>query len=200
MTTKEVESAVKSASPDDVVHIDQFGRKYSFRVFVYAYTVGKEELCVDLAKAYRTKVVLDPDRYEMIRRTNFYPEIFTKNPGEGFIHLTKHFNYASRERGEAAIHITLTGWINCKHYMCLKKGEYQVPYSSHSNYPELDEFIALVRPSVIKNIVIEDKKDTDIDPDGIDSLRTYKFWLSHFKQRGMDLLSELTRRDVRGSV
>ena len=33
------------------------------QVFIYCYTIGKEEICVDLAKKFNTKIILDPDRY-----------------------------------------------------------------------------------------------------------------------------------------
>lgn len=33
---------------------------------MYCYTIGKEELCIELAKHYNTKIVLDAERYRMI--------------------------------------------------------------------------------------------------------------------------------------
>lgn len=47
------------------------------RVFIYCYTVGKEEICLELAKAYQTKIILDNDRFRMIKKVNFYPDYFT---------------------------------------------------------------------------------------------------------------------------
>jgi hypothetical protein len=191
-----IESATKSNPSTKIFHIDQMGRKYKFRVFIYCYTVGKEEICIDLARAYQTKIVLDADRYRMIKRINYHEEFFTVNPDEGFIHLSKGINSSSKIEYEHAIHISLTGWINCKSYMCLKKGEYQVAYSSHSNFEELDEFVSIVRPSVIKPVVIERKEDSDLEVQAVKSLSGYLFWLQNMKQRGFELLSYLSRRKV----
>ena len=196
MVEKLTDSATKDFNKNQRYHIDHFGRVYNFRVFIYCYTVGKEEICLDLARAYQTKIVLDADRYQMVKKTGFFPEYFTVNPDEGFIFLTKGINHTVKESCNNVIHISLTGWINCKSYMCLKKGEYQVAYSSHSNFPELDEFVSIVRPSLIKPVVIERKEDTDLEVEAVKSLSGYFFWLQNLKQRGLALLSLLMRRKI----
>ena len=196
---KTIKSGMKENTTEDIRHVDQFGRKYNFRVFIYCYTVGKEEICVDLARAYNTKIVLDNDRHRMIKSIGYHPDLFTTNPEEGFIHLTKGINSISRIAGSNIIHISLTGWINCKSYMCLKKNEYQVAYSSHSNFGELDEFVGLIRPCVIKPVVVERQEDTDLEVEAVKSLSGYFFWLQHLKQRGLVLLSCLKRREISGT-
>lgn len=197
MVERSIESPSKAAAQTDtVLHVDQHGRKYNFRVFIYCYTVGKEELCIDLARAYRTKIVLDAGRYRMIKMTNFFPEHFTTDPNEGFIHLTKGIHDPIIKHTEQAIHIRLTGWINTKSYMSLRKGNYSVAYSSHSNFPELDEFVSFVRPCIISNIVISDRSDNDMEVEGVNSLSGTFFLNSHIKQRGLQLLSKFTRRQV----
>ena len=179
-----------------VFHIDQKGNRYTFRVFIYCYTVGKEEICLELAKYYKTKIVVDKDRYRMIQSLNYYREYFTNDSSEGFIHLSKGIHTASKTSKDDSIHIVLTGWINCKSYLCLKKGQYQVAYSSHSNYEELDQFVSIVRPGVLNPVVIERQEDTDISDENIKSMAGYYFWLQNLKKRGMDLLSELTRKPL----
>jgi hypothetical protein len=176
---------------------DRFGNHYNFRVFIYCYTVGKEEVVLDLARYYKTKIVLDRDRYRMIKALNYYPEYFTNDPNEGFIHLTKGLNSVHKLTRNDVIHISLTGWVNCKSYLCLKKGEYQVAYSSHSNYEELDRFTAMIKPGIINPIVIERNEGMDLNEDGVKSMAGYYFWLRNFKKRGLDLLRKLTRREVR---
>lgn len=118
------------------------------------------------------------------------------NENEGFIHLTKGINSSNKISGSNVIHISLTGWINCKSYICLKKNEYQVAYSSHSNYSELDEFVSIIRPCVIKPIVIEKQEDTDMEVEAVKSLSGYFFWLQNMKQRGLPLLSFIKRRKI----
>lgn len=173
---------------------DRFGNHYNFRVFIYCYTVGKEEVVLDLARYYKTKIVLDRDRYRMITSLNYFPEYFTNDPNEGFIHLTKGLNSAHKLVRNDVIHISLTGWVNCKSYLCLKKGEYQVAYSSHSNYEELDRFTSLIKPGIINPIVIERNEGMDLNEEGVKSMAGYYFWLRNFKKRGLELLRKLTRR------
>jgi len=175
---------------------DRFGNHYNFRVFIYCYTVGKEEVVLDLARYYKTKIVLDRDRYRMIKALNYFPEYFTNDPSEGFIHLTKGLNSTHRLVRNDVIHISLTGWVNCKSYLCLKKGEYQVAYSSHSNYEELDRFTSLIKPGIINPIVIERNENMNLNEDGVKSMAGYYFWLRNFKKRGLELLRELTRRQI----
>ena len=70
---------------------------------------------------------------------NFYTDYFTMDENEGFIYLTKGVNRIDKNTDQNdTVHINLTGWINCKKYISVKKWEYLVAYSSHSNYKELD--------------------------------------------------------------
>jgi hypothetical protein len=180
-----------------ILHTDPYKNKYNFRVFIYCYTVGKEEICLELARYYNTKIVLDRDRYRMIKSLNYNLHYFTNDPNEGFIHLTKGLNSVHKNPRNDVIHISLTGWINCKSYLCLKKGEYQVAYSSHSNYQELERFVSIINPGVINPIVIERQESMDLNEEGIKSMAGYFFWLRNFKKRGMEILSSLTRREIR---
>jgi hypothetical protein len=177
---------------------DRFGNHYNFRVFIYCYTVGKEEVVLDLARYYNTKIVLDNDRYRMIQALNYHIEYFTNDPNEGFIHLTKGLNSTYKLNRSDVIHISLTGWVNSKSYLCLKKGEYQVAYSSHSNYEELERFTAMIKPGIINPIVIDRNEESSKNEESVKSIAGYYFWLRSFKHRGLEMLRELTRREIRG--
>lgn len=156
---------------------EEYGDK--LRVYLYCYTIGKEEICLDLARYYKTKVVLDADRYRTLSKLKYHPGFFTRDENEGFIHLSKGVNTLERESETGRIHINLTGWINCTSYISQKKDEYMVAYSSHSNYPELDRFVSLIRPGVLSNVVIE--KDLDTNPASAKSLGNYFFCLKSMK-------------------
>lgn len=164
------------------------------RVNMYCYTVGKEEICIGLAKAFKTKILLDPERHRYIKRANYYTNFFTMKEEESFIRLTSGVNRKDKEVKDHLIHINLTGWINCSDFMSLTPGEYMVAYSSHSNYPELDKFVSVVKPGVLSNIVIE--KDSKLCLTKLKSFSSYFFYLKNFKQRGLEELSKLTRKDV----
>lgn len=162
------------------------------KVNIYCYTIGKEEICIGLAKVFKTKIYLEKERYKYVKNTNYYVEYFTTRPEEAFIRLASGVNQGAKKSELNTIHINLTGWINCKTYISTNPGEYMVAYSSHSNYPELDRFVSIVKPGVLNNIVIEKKGDT-FNINKLNSFASYFFWLKSFKQRGMPLLSKLIR-------
>jgi hypothetical protein len=196
MNSKMDQSYETRSNEFPVLHTDNLGNKYNFRVFMFCYTVGKEEICLELARYYNTKIVVDRDRYQMIKALNYHTEYFTNNPNEGFIHLTKGLNSEHTLSKTDVIHISLTGWINCKSYLCLRKGQYQVPYSSHSNFEELDRFVSIVDPGIINPVVVERQDALNLNVAGIKSMASYFFWLRNFKKRGMQLLSLIIRRSV----
>jgi hypothetical protein len=64
---------------------------------MFSYTIGKEEIAVELAKHYKTKIVVDKNRYLNMTVLDYHKELFTLNPEEGFIHLTRGIN-TSKEK------------------------------------------------------------------------------------------------------
>lgn len=69
------------------------------RVKMFAYTIGKEEIAVELAKHYKTKIIADKNRYMNMQILNYHPDLFTLDPAEGFIYLDKGINSAkNREK------------------------------------------------------------------------------------------------------
>ena len=125
------------------------------RVKMFAYTIGKEEIAVQLARHYKTKIVVGPQRYKNMISLNFHPEMFTTNESQGFIHLESGINSKKahtvldeNQSNETLIQINLSGWYNIKSYLSTKPNQYYVAYSSHSNYPELEDFLSIVKPGI----------------------------------------------------
>lgn len=125
---------------------------------MFSYTIGKEEIAVELARHYRTKVVVDKNRYLNMQALGFHLDLFTLNPEEGFLHLTRGINTKKEKEKigrENEIFISLSGWYNVKTYICKEQGKYLVAYSSHSNFGELEDFLGIVRPGCLSRIVFE---------------------------------------------
>ncbi len=81
------------------------------------------------------------------------PDLFTTNESEGWIHIKSIKNLKNMciedcNKEEPTIFIILTGW-NDKYNRNLPF-YFKVPYSSHSNYRELEKMVKAVQP---KNIV-----------------------------------------------
>lgn len=58
-------------------------------VYISTYNLGKEEILVELAKHFKTKIVVNNERYKDIICMDFKPEMFTVKPEEGWIFCVK---------------------------------------------------------------------------------------------------------------
>lgn len=68
------------------------------------------------------------------------------------------------------------------------EGEYIVPYSSHSNFKEIELFVASLRPAVLKCVVRENRSNYQKLGNIKQQFNTYMFTLQSLKQTGYDLL------------
>ncbi|TNV81426.1 hypothetical protein FGO68_gene16207 [Halteria grandinella] len=126
----------------------------SFRIFVFAYLLGKEEVFINLAKDFETLIVVDEERYKKLQLMDLEPELFTTDTTKGWIHVKpiKSLKWLSLEEvnktEEPTVFIILTGW-NDKYNSNLPF-YFKAPYSSHSNYREIERLVKAICP---KNIV-----------------------------------------------
>lgn len=123
------------------------------RIFMFSYHLGKEEVFVKLAEDFETLVVVDEDRYRKLSIMNVRPDLFTTDASQGWIHVKsikdlKKFDIEECFREEPTVFIILTGW-NDKYNRNLPY-YFKIPYSSHSNYRELERFVKAMMP---KNLV-----------------------------------------------
>mmetsp|Transcript_2284 Transcript_2284/g.3115 ORF Transcript_2284/g.3115 Transcript_2284/m.3115 type:complete len:285 (+) Transcript_2284:578-1432(+) len=121
-----------------------------YRVFLFSYNLGKEEVFLNLAEDFKSKIVVDKNRYHKIQLMDLKPELFTTDPCESRIHIRSIRDLKSHDinecnREEPTIFIILTGW-NDKYNKNLPF-YFKVPYSSHSNYRELERFVKAVNPA-----------------------------------------------------
>lgn len=67
------------------------------------------------------------------------------------------------------------------------EGEYIVPYSSHSNYKEIDMFVNSLRPAVLKCVVREVRSNYQ-KIGNVKQFNSYMFTLQSLRQTGYELL------------
>ncbi|NWV01815.1 DCR1B exonuclease, partial [Upupa epops] len=123
------------------------------QVVIGVYRLGKETLLVDLAMEFRTWVVVSPWRMHQMRLLEL-PDVFTTEEGAGRIRAVD----VAEIRWD-----TLVSW-NTQHptIAILPTGRpvkvshpniYLIPYSDHSSFSELCEFVKWLRPCAVIPIV-----------------------------------------------
>lgn len=148
-------------------------------VMIGSYTIGKERILESLASQLKCKVYANPEKYEILSRLELaYFDIFTQNEAESNIHvvgmneitwssLEERKNMFSRKYKEV-LGIKPTGWTRNKieNYLNLQnKREFSMiecPYSEHSSFDELREFVRIFKPKEIIPTVNVDNVDNMI--------------------------------------
>ncbi|CAH1265924.1 DCLRE1B [Branchiostoma lanceolatum] len=121
--------------------------------------LGKEDMLVELAKTFQTWVVVTPQRLETLKQLEL-PNVFTTDPEGGRIRVAlkyqitrKNLEKWNQERPTIAIlpSALFTG-LNGKPY-ANQPDVHIVPYSDHSSYRELHEFVSRLKPRSIIPVV-----------------------------------------------
>jgi len=126
------------------------------KFFLYAYTLGKEELFFNLAAHFQTKVVMLKDRLKRMEAIDMAKPHFIcigerEQDQECFIYVKPMKDLPKTqeecEKKKNTHFVVLTGWN--KQYNLNHPRYHKIPYSSHSNWRELEEFVKELRPKRI---------------------------------------------------
>ncbi|XP_054905965.1 5' exonuclease Apollo isoform X3 [Poeciliopsis prolifica] len=122
-------------------------------VVIGIYSLGKESLLVELAMEFKTWIEVNFERMETLRALEL-PDVFTTEPGAGRIRVVDQSKICSavlhewnREQPTLAILPTSRPLIS------FHPSVYVVPYSDHSSYQELEDFVSALKPSSLVPIV-----------------------------------------------
>lgn len=127
-----------------------------YRLFVFSYNLGKEEVFINLAQDFDSMIVVDDDRMRKVKSMDLKQWLFTTDPSKGWIHVKnirdlRNMDIEDCNREEPTIFVILTGW-NDKYNRNLPF-YFKVPYSSHSNFREIERFVRAVKPrNLIYNV------------------------------------------------
>ncbi|KAG2400381.1 DNA cross-link repair protein [Vigna angularis] len=153
----------------DAIQAETFNPKTLF--LIGSYTIGKERIFLEVARALSKKVHVTAAKLRLLKCLEFKEEDmqwFTSNEHESNIHVApmwtlasfkrlKHISSQYKDRYNLIVAFSPTGWTFGKGK---KKSpgrrwqqgtiiRYEVPYSEHSSFTELKEFVKLVSPSNI---------------------------------------------------
>ncbi|VVA11687.1 PREDICTED: DNA [Prunus dulcis] len=153
----------------DAIQAETFNPKTLF--LIGSYTIGKERLYLEVARVLRKKIYINPGKLHILKCLDFPEEDmrwFTLNEQESQIHVVpmwtlasfkrlKHMSNQYASRFSLIVAFSPTGWTFGKGK---KKSpgrrsqqgtiiRYEVPYSEHSSFTELKEFVKLISPADI---------------------------------------------------
>ncbi|XP_074833500.1 5' exonuclease Apollo isoform X2 [Carettochelys insculpta] len=126
------------------------------QVKIGVYSLGKESLLVDLALEFHTWIVVSPKRLEEIKVLGLV-DVFTAEEGAGWIYGVD----VSEISWKAMVswnqqHPTIAILPTSRPLKITHPSVHLVPYSDHSSFPELLEFVQWLKPCSIIPIVKKD--------------------------------------------
>ncbi|XP_043932802.1 5' exonuclease Apollo isoform X2 [Protopterus annectens] len=122
-------------------------------IVIGLYSLGKETLLSELALEFKTWIVVSPERYKIMQLLGLL-NVFTTEEGAGHIRVVdqseiKFSTVSEWNRTYPTLAIIPTSRV----LKIWHKGIHVVPYSDHSSFQELEEFVACLRPCSIVPIV-----------------------------------------------
>ncbi|NXK89897.1 DCR1B exonuclease, partial [Formicarius rufipectus] len=122
-------------------------------VVIGVYTLGKEALLVDLAVEFSTWVVVSPWRLEQMRLLEL-PDVFTAEEGAGWIRAVD----VAEIRWDSLVawnvlHPTIAILPTGRPVKVTHPNIHPIPYSDHSSFLELCEFVRWLKPCSIIPII-----------------------------------------------
>ncbi|XP_029995614.1 5' exonuclease Apollo [Sphaeramia orbicularis] len=122
-------------------------------VVIGLYALGKESLLVDLAMEFKTWIEVTFQRMEILKALEL-PDVFTTDRGAGRIRVVDQLeiNSANLEEWNRA-EPTLAILPTSRPLVSFHPNVHVVPYSDHSSYQELEDFISALKPASVEPIV-----------------------------------------------
>ncbi|XP_076015488.1 5' exonuclease Apollo [Genypterus blacodes] len=122
-------------------------------VVIGVYTLGKESLLVDLAMEFKTWIEVSFARMETLRALEL-PDVFTTEPGAGRIRAVDQSQISSKALLEwNKEQPTLAILPTSRPLVSFHPDLNVVPYSDHSSYQELEDFVSALKPTSLVPIV-----------------------------------------------
>lgn len=122
-------------------------------VVIGLYALGKESLLLELAMEFKTWIEVSIHRMETLKALEL-PDVFTTEPGAGRIRVVDQSEICA-----SALHQwnkeqpTLAILPTSRPLISFHPNVHVVPYSDHSSYQELEDFVSALKPTCLIPIV-----------------------------------------------
>lgn len=128
-------------------------------VYIAMGALGKHRILMRLGEYFQTAIVVSEKQLKKIELANLRTDFLTTDPQQGFIHLI------SKKERAGVVERTKRGPLGGS-FICIDTDflmlehqapdqiNYIVPYSLHSNFPEMATLVRLVQPCILRKIVI----------------------------------------------
>lgn len=117
------------------------------------YALGKESLLLALAMEFKTWIEVSFERMETLRALEL-PDVFTTDQGAGRVRVVEQSEIcASTLHKWNKDQPTLAILPTSRPLVSLHPNIHVVPYSDHSSYQELEDFVSALKPSIVIPIV-----------------------------------------------
>nr|XP_020503915.1 5' exonuclease Apollo [Labrus bergylta] len=131
-------------------HIKEIIRSHpNHNVVIGLYALGKESLLLDLAMEFKTWIEVSFERMETLKALEL-PDVFTTDTGAGRIRVVAQSAICSAALHEwNKEHPTLAILPSSRPLVSFHPDVHVVPYSDHSSYQELEDFVSALKPTSI---------------------------------------------------
>ncbi|KAI2661691.1 5' exonuclease Apollo [Labeo rohita] len=147
------EQCLRNTTTIDVLYLDNTNCDPTRAVPSRLYSLGKESLLVELAMEFKTWVEVDKERLETLRVLEL-PDVFTTDSGAGRIRVVaQSMINASNLQAWNKVQPTIAILPTSRPMVSSHPNVYVVPYSDHSSYQELEDFVSALRPISLVPIV-----------------------------------------------
>uniref|UniRef100_A0A1A8QSA7 5' exonuclease Apollo n=1 Tax=Nothobranchius rachovii TaxID=451742 RepID=A0A1A8QSA7_9TELE len=122
-------------------------------VVIGVYALGKESLLLELAMEFKTWIEVSLERMETLKALEL-PDVFTTEPGAGRIRAVDQLQVSFEMMQQwNSDHPTLAILPTSRPLVSFCPHIHVVPYSDHSSYQELVDFVSALKPSSVLPIV-----------------------------------------------